>query len=69
MRVSKLGLWVCFVYVHESAKHVYSYLCFSEVLDMDFRNYLSRKRSRKEVDVMQCYFCPCIYSYINDRGG
>ncbi len=24
---------------------------FSEVLDMDIRNYLSRKRSRKEVDV------------------
>ncbi len=25
-------------------------LCFSEVLDMDIRNYLSCKRSRKEVD-------------------
>ncbi len=45
--VSKLGLRVCMC-TCESAKHAIEFdLCFS---DMDHRNYLSRKRSRKEVD-------------------
>ncbi len=62
--VSKLGLWVCIFLCARASKTCVLLdfdLCFSEVLDMDIRNYLSCKRSRRLDDSDSAIFV-CAYT-------